>query len=324
MKLLGFIKNWTLPLAMLMGTALYLLFAFIPAFDGISPALGDFFDAILPLFMFLVLFVTFCKVDFRKLIPVWWNFWICLFQAVFVWILVGAIILFHLKGDELTFVESILTCVISPCAAAAPVVTAKLGGRLEEITTYGFLSNFLCALLIPICFPLVEMSPSHDSFFSAFLHILYQVCIVLVLPMGLAFVVKHSKPLHGFYKWVISVKDLSFYLWAVQLMIVSGATMKNIFHANTTLLFLLAIAVSALAICIIHFAVGRSVGRFFHRTVESGQALGQKNTGFAIWIAFMYLTPLASVGPGCYILWQNIINSIEIWQKRKQGKLVQS
>ena len=113
---------------MLMGTALYLLFAFIPAFDGISPALGDFFDAILPLFMFLVLFVTFCKVDFRKLIPVWWNFWICLFQAVFVWILVGAIILFHLKGDDLTFVESILTCVISPCAAAGDGKARRTAG----------------------------------------------------------------------------------------------------------------------------------------------------------------------------------------------------
>ena len=59
---------------MLSGAALYLLFAFIPAFDGVSPALGAFFDAILPLFMFLVLFVTFCKVDFRKLVPVKWNY----------------------------------------------------------------------------------------------------------------------------------------------------------------------------------------------------------------------------------------------------------
>jgi hypothetical protein len=24
-----------------------------------------------------------------------------------------------------------------------------------------------------------------------------------------------------------------------------------------------------------------------------------------------------SVGPGCYILWQNVINSVEIWLSRK-------
>lgn len=306
---------------MLSGSALYLLFAFIPAFDGVSPALGAFFDAILPLFMFLVLFVTFCKVDFRKLVPVKWNYCVSLFQVAFVWILVGAILFFRLKGNELTFVESVLTCIIAPCAAAAPVVTAKLGGRLEEITTYGFLSNFLCAILIPVCFPLIEQSSAHVSFLAAFLRILYQVCIVLVLPMGLAFFLKHFKPLQGFHQWVINVKDLSFYLWAVQLMIVSGATVKNIVHAHTTLPFLLAIAFSGLLVCVVQFAVGRSVGRLFDRSIEAGQALGQKNTGFAIWIAFMYLTPLASVGPGCYILWQNTINSIEIWKKRKAGQL---
>ena len=35
-------------------------------------------------------------------------------------------------------------------------------------------------------------------------------------------------------------------------------------------------------------------------------------------MAYTYLNPRSSVGPGCYILWQNIINSIEIWQKRKE------
>ena len=253
--------------------------------------------------------------------PVKWNYCVSLFQVAFVWILVGAILFFRLKGNELTFVESVLTCIIAPCAAAAPVVTAKLGGRLEEITTYSFLSNFLCAILIPVCFPLIEQSSAHVSFLAAFLRILYQVCVVLVLPMGLAFFVKHFKPLQGFHQWVINVKDLSFYLWAVQLMIVSGATVKNIVHAHTTLSFLLAIAFSGLLVCVVQFAVGRSVGRLFDRSIEAGQALGQKNTGFAIWIAFMYLTPLASVGPGCYILWQNTINSIEIWKKRKAGQL---
>ena len=68
------------------------------------------------------------------------------------------------------------------------------------------------------------------------------------------------------------------------------------------------------------FAVGRFVGHYFCRTIEAGQALGQKNTAFAIWMAYTYLNPLSSVGPGCYILWQNIINSIEIWQNRKAAK----
>lgn len=320
MSILRFIRNWTLPLAMAAGTAFYFLFASIPAFDGVAQTFSGFFDTILPWFISLVLFITFCKVDFRKLIPVKWNYWMSGLQVFFVWILVGVVLLFRLQGDQLTLAEAVLTCIISPCAAAAPVVTAKLGGRLEEITTYTFLSNFLCALLIPLCFPLIEKA-AHITFLAAFLRILCQACTVLVLPMGMAYVAKHFKPLRGFHQWIIQVKDLSYYLWAVQLMILTGMTVKNIVHADTTLRFLLTIAACGLLICIVQFTVGRYVGRFFGRTVEAGQALGQKNTSFAIWTAFMYLTPLAAVGPGCYILWQNIINSIEIWKKRRKGEL---
>ena len=76
-----------------------------------------------------------------------------------------------------------------------------------------------------------------------------------------------------------------------------------------------------LFLCLFQFAVGKAIGHRFHRVVEAGQALGQKNTAFAIWMAYTFLNPLSSVGPGCYILWQNIINSYEIWQKRKKDGL---
>jgi BASS family bile acid:Na+ symporter len=101
-------------------------------------------------------------------------------------------------------------------------------------------------------------------------------------------------------------------------MIVTGTTVKNIVNAQTSIWMLLAIALLGLVICIVQFAVGRFIGHYFNHTQEAGQALGQKNTAFAIWLSSTYLNPLSSVGPGCYILWQNIINSVEIWQKRKE------
>ena len=100
-------------------------------------------------------------------------------------------------------------------------------------------------------------------------------------------------------------------------MIVTGTTLKNIFHAAAGIGFLLLIAISGLVLCVSQYAIGRHIGRFFGTSIETGQALGQKNTAFAIWIAATYLHPLSTVGPGCYILWQNIINSIEIWKRGK-------
>lgn len=312
MKLITLLKKWTLPMAMLCGVTAYLIFAFVPFLEPAAVFFSPILDMILPLFMFLILYVTFCKVDFRKLVPVGWHLWVGVFQLLFVAIIVGVILVFEVKGNGLILLESILACIIGPCAAAAAVVTLKLGGSLEEMTTYIFLSNFLCAALIPICFPLIE--PGNGmGFMASFLLILYKVCVILVVPMLLAYITKHLKPLHRFYEWLIGVRDLSFYLWGCSLTIVTGTTMKNIVHADAGVPFLILIAALGFLVCVLQFAVGRYIGHFFKSTVNAGQSLGQKNTAFAIWIAYTYLNPLASVGPGCYILWQNLINSVEIW-----------
>ena len=315
MHLVRFVKDWTLPLAMGLGAAFYFLFAYTPALHEASLFFAPIMEAILPLFMFLVLFVTFCKVDFRQLRPVAWHFWTGLFQVVFIGVMMGLILGFHMTGDSLILMEAILMCIISPCATAAAVVTQKLGGSLEQMTTYTFLSNFITALLVPVCFPLIEKG-ADMTFWAAFIKILYEVFIVLIVPMLLAYVVKHY--MHRLHQRIISVRDLSYYLWSCSLMIVTGTTVKNIVHANTTVVLLMAIALLGLVMCIVQFAVGRFIGHYFNHTQESGQALGQKNTAFAIWMAYTFLNPLSSVGPGCYILWQNIVNSVEIWQKRRE------
>ena len=313
-------KDWTLPFAMSTGALLYLLFAFTLALEEGALFFAPILDALLPVFMFLVLFVTFCKVDFRKLRPVMWHWVVCLFQLLIIAVLMALILHFKLTTDKLIVMEAVLMCVVAPCASAAAVVTQKLGGSLEQMTTYTFISNFMTALLVPVCFPLIE--PSADmSFLSAFAKILYEVVVVLLVPMLLAYIVKHH--LHRLHHKIINVKDLSYYLWACSLMIVTGTTVKNIVHAQAGVALIGAIALLGLLLCIIQFAVGRFIGHYFNHTQEAGQALGQKNTAFAIWMAYTYLNPLSSVGPGCYILWQNIINSVEIWQKRKseQGEL---
>ena len=309
MTLKKLLKQYTLPLAMVSGALIYLLFTNVEPLQGVGDTVGPVLVDIFPIFMFLVLFTTFCKVDFHRMRPVGWHFWVGLFQLLFVAVVVGAILAFDIKGDNLILLESVLTCIIGPCAAAAAVVTAKLGGDLEEMTTYTFMSNLITALLVPLCFPLIDKSVEME-FWQAFATILYKVCMVLVVPMGLAYIVKHF--MHRFHRWILSINDLSFYLWGLSLMIVTGITVKNIVHAETSAHFIVVIAIMVLLLCLVQFAVGRYVGHFFHRTQEAGQALGQKNTAFAIWIAYTYLNPLSSVGPGCYILWQNLINSIEL------------
>ena len=190
MDIIKFLKDWTLPVSMGVGAVAYLVFAFVPQLEGAALFFDPIMEAILPMFMFLVLFVTFCKVDFHKMRPVWWHLWVSVFNLLFVGIVMALILGLNLKDEKLVLMEALLMCIIAPCATAAAVVTQKLGGSLEQTTTFTFLSNFITVLLVPLCFPMIEKG-ADVSFMSAFTKILYQVVILLVVPMLLAYVVKH-------------------------------------------------------------------------------------------------------------------------------------
>lgn len=299
---------------MTVGTVIYLIFAYVPSLDKASRFFFPIFEEIYPYFMFTILFVTFCRVDFHKLRPSGWQWWVAGFQLLLVVLIVGCILAFRIASDNLILMEALLVCIISPAAAAAPVVTAKLGGSIEQVTSYVFLSNIITAIMVPLCFPLIDKDVDM-SFIQAFLLILYRVCLVLLVPMGGAWIVKHR--FHRLHRRILSVTDLGFYCWGVSLTIVTGMTVRNIFHAHTSTLLLLLMAVLGLVLCVVQFALGRYVGHFFRHAEEAGQSLGQKNTAFAIWIAYTYLSPVASIGPGCYILWQNLINSMELYMHEK-------
>ena len=75
-------------------------------------------------------------------------------------------------------------------------------------------------------------------------------------------------------------------------------------------------ALLALAVCCAQFLAGRRIGRRYRNKIAGAQGLGQKNTILAIWMAQTYLTPIASVGPAAYVIWQNLINSYQLWAKR--------
>ncbi len=317
MRIIRFLKNWTLPVSIAAGTALYLLFRFTPQLDAAGDALSPVFDVAFPLCIFLTLFVTFAKVNFRKMRPVRWHGWLMGAQVTLVAANVGVVLAVRDNEEQKILWESVLACVIGPCASAAPVVTGKLGGDINAMTTYTLLSSLLCALTIPAVFPMVE-KVAHVTFAAAALLILRKLAVVLLLPLLLGWAVRHYvKPVH---RYILRHPDLGFYTWGVALAITTGITVKNIMHAHTSPGLLPCIAAASFAVCVLHFAIGRAIGRRHGAQINCGQGMFQKNTSMAIWVSYMYLNPVASIGAGCYVLWQNIINSYEIWEQRA-GKL---
>lgn len=321
--IIRFLKDWTLPTAIALGTVCYLTFRWVPALDEAGDWLGPVLDTLFPISVFLTLFVTACKVDFHDMRPHRWHLGVLVAQLLLVAGNVGIILWVQSDLEQKLLWEAVLTCIIGPSASAAPVVVGKLGGNISTMTSYTLISSLASALMIPAVFPLLEASANATlggnapSFMSAFLMILQKVSIVLLLPLALGWLMQHGAK--GLCKRLVSIPDLSFYLWAFSLSITTGITVKNIVNSDASLSLLLWIAVACFLLCWVQFFMGRFIGRRLGEEINSGQALFQKNTALSIWVAYMYLNPVASIGAGCYVLWQNIINSLELWQYRRIG-----
>ena len=54
------------------------------------------------------------------------------------------------------------------------------------------------------------------------------------------------------------------------------------------------------------------------RKVTAGQSLGQKNTVFAIWLAYTFMTPETAIVGGLYSIWHNIYNSWQLYRANHQ------
>ena len=120
---------------------------------------------------------------------------------------------------------------------------------------------------------------------------------------------------------ILSVHKLSFYLWAVALTIVTGSTVRFLVEQqDPDYTVEIGLAVVSLVICVGQFLLGRRLGKTYGDPVSSGQGLGQKNTILAIWMAQVYLNPIASIAPAAYVLWQNSINSYQLWLKGRKNE----
>ena len=234
-------------------------------------------------------------------------------SGLFVWL-----ITLTSDADTKLVLEGVFICIICPTAAAAPVVTEKLGGSIGSLTIYTIIANVVTSIIIPLFFPMVEKSADIE-FFSAVLMVLKNVTLVLVVPLALA--LTSRKVIPAFTSWLAKQKDLGFYLWCVNLAIVSGVTVRNILQSTVSGHSLLLLLILPLFVTVAQFAIGKAVGRPFGDSISAGQALGQKNTVVGIWLTISFLNPLAAVAPGAYVLWQNMVNAWQLWYKDKYGKL---
>ena len=93
-----------------------------------------------------------------------------------------------------------------------------------------------------------------------------------------------------------------------------GRTTAFIIDTDADIVVEIELAVVALALCLVQFRLGHMLGNALGDVVAGGQSVGQKNTILAIWMSLNFLNPIASIAPTAYIVWQNLVNSYQIYR----------
>lgn len=314
--MMAFIKNWTLPIAMIAGALGYFAYTAIPLFDHTHAMALKTVSIVQPLLLFAMLFLTFCRVRPSDLRLSRWQIWLLMFQLLMFLSATVAIIIMPESHWQIVL-ESAMLCFICPTATAAAVVTRKLGGNVGTLMAYTIIINLAVAIAVPLIVPITH--PHHGTtFFKAFLTIISKVFPLLLGPFFLSILVRWLMPKAT--EWLATARDLPFYMWAFSLSLAIAMSVRSIVHTDCPWTYQIAIAAVSLVACIMQFVLGRKIGLHYGDKITAGQACGQKNTVLVIWMGYTFMTPITSIAGGFYSVWHNLWNSYQLLKVRRGYK----
>lgn len=256
-----------------------------------------------PILIASMLFLTFCRIEIRDMRVGWVHLWMLAIQFV------GSIAVYYLLYPLLgeTVAQGGMICVMAPIAMAAVVIGGMLGANVATMVTYSLICNLVTALIAP---PLLH---AFGNGTCTFVEIISRVAPTLIAPFVLAQLCRYTWRRGA--EWFASHSSLSFYIWLFSLVLVLGRTTCFIIDTDAEPMVEVELAIVALMLCLMQFYAGRRLGRHFGDVVACGQSVGQKNTILAVWMSLNFLDPVASVAPTAYIVWQNFVNSYQIFRR---------
>ena len=74
MKVFSFFRKFALPCSLVLGVLGYLIFANVPFLQPLGDAVGPRLVELMPVVLFALLYVTFCKIEIKEMKPKAWHF----------------------------------------------------------------------------------------------------------------------------------------------------------------------------------------------------------------------------------------------------------
>lgn len=294
------VKSTVMPIALIVGIICGCL---IPNFIIIA-------NKAIPYFIGVMLLITYSMLSFQDLKITRMSVIMIVLQVVGSFLLYLALF----RWNPL-FAEQAFICLLCPVATSAPVITAMLGGSIASLVSYTLLCYLTIAVAAPFILPFVGGAQG-VSFFASSWMIARQILPLILLPLVIVLIIRKSAPKIN--AVLQRSQSISFYLWGITLILVIGkSTTFVLAQPNNMIPTEIGLAIISLVMCLTQFGVGHALGAHYKEAVVGTQGLGQKNIAIAMWMAFTYLNPLISIGLAAYSVWQNIINSTQIYLNSK-------
>lgn len=194
---------------------------------------------------------------------------------------------------------------LAPPANAAPAMCKILGGN-PILALKIFISGHLIACFsIPLIIGVFTESP--DQFLTISQKIFNSIQPIITIPLAIALGLRSFYP--ELAERVVYFQKYTIFIWTFAVFIILAKASHNIREMGVSTLWesgnLPRIAILSLVLCVLLFLLGWMTDK--KHPIESSQSMGQKNTVLVIWIAEMYISPIAALGPVCYVIWQNIV-----------------
>ncbi len=261
-----------------------------------------------PLLIFSMLFVTFCRVRLRDLHFSKLQLWLILFQLV---VTPLSYYLFLPFGEVMA--QGIMISFMMPIAMGAVAIGALLGANIITLASYSLVCNIIIAFVGPL---FLNYFGNGECTLA---DILNRVAPLLLTPLIAAQLLKYTW--RSAAEWIGRHSQMSFYMWLFSMIVTLGRTTSYIMEVKDDLEIPLVLALSgaSLLASIVQYRAGAILGRIYSDKVAGAQSLGQKNTVLGVWLAHTFLNPVSSIAPTAYIIWQNLFNSLHIYQYDREN-----
>ncbi len=260
-------------------------------------------------FLMIMLFYNFLNVPLHARMVSRLHLWIALAKVCMPVMFFFIIRPFSPQGAITAFVTG-----MAPTAAVAPVIAGLFKRKVEFVTVSVLLTSPLIALTLPLILPL--LLPVEEKI--AVVAVLGPVAVTVFVPLFFAWLIRNRVSI--LIPWIDRTRKVPFVLFLFNIF-TAGADASDYLQnrSHESLQTLLLIAAVTIICGTLYFLVGQYLIGGKAYGIESGLALGRKNTMFGLWVALTYVNPIAALGPVFYIVYSNLYNTVQLFFYRRRA-----